>query len=200
MVKSRERLAQKSRTRDALLEGARALIAKGETVTVTAAAAQAGISKATAYRYFSDPAILTAEAGLAVEVLPLSRIIAGAVTVREKLKAISLYILDLALEHEAEFRQFVGMTLTAYTPGEASPPIRRGARRVPMYESVLDDPAVKLDDAVRKRLVMALSAATGAEAMIALLDVVGTDRETARATVLEIAEALIDRYLGPDFP
>ena len=48
------RTRQKSLTRDALIGATRALIAEGLTPTVEAAAAQAGISRTTAYRYFSN--------------------------------------------------------------------------------------------------------------------------------------------------
>src|SRR6478736_7160959 len=48
------RTAQKRRTRDALVAAARAAVARGATPTVEAAAEAAGISRATAYRYFPN--------------------------------------------------------------------------------------------------------------------------------------------------
>src|SRR3954452_5594287 len=48
------RIAQKQRTRDALIAAARDLVAAGETPTVEAAAGAASISRTTAYRYFSN--------------------------------------------------------------------------------------------------------------------------------------------------
>src|SRR5262249_6332598 len=48
------RTAQKARTRRALIDAARALIANGVTPTVEDAAAEAGISRTTAYRYFPN--------------------------------------------------------------------------------------------------------------------------------------------------
>ena len=48
------RSAQKARTRDALVAAARGLIARGVTPTVEDAAAEASISRATAYRYFPN--------------------------------------------------------------------------------------------------------------------------------------------------
>ncbi|MBF9036295.1 TetR family transcriptional regulator [Rhodobacterales bacterium HKCCE2091] len=196
-TRSTERRAQKARTREALLAGARALLADGEAVTVTAAAARAGISKATAYRYFSDPALLAVEAGLAVEVLPYAQVVNGAVTVRDKLRAISLYIFDLSVSHEAAFRQFLARNLDAWA-ADPGPRTRRGARRVAMFERALADLPVPIDPARKAALVNGLTAATGTEAMIALLDTAETDRDTARATVLDTAEALMDRHLGPE--
>ena len=55
------RTAQKQRTRTALIDAARALVAGGTTPTVEDAAAAASISRATAYRYFpSQWALLVA--------------------------------------------------------------------------------------------------------------------------------------------
>ena len=141
MAENRERRAQKSRTRQALMAAARTLLTDGEIVTVTAAAERAGMSKATAYRYFSDPAILVAEAGLDVEVLSYDQVVAGAATLRDRLRAISLYFLDLAIDHEVKFRQFVGLTLTAWRPDDGKTRTRRGgqsrSRRPASYRRVV---------------------------------------------------------------
>ena len=48
------RVDQKRRTRAALVDAARELVALGETPTVEAAAEAASISRTTAYRYFSN--------------------------------------------------------------------------------------------------------------------------------------------------
>ncbi|EAQ03829.1 hypothetical protein OB2597_11316 [Pseudooceanicola batsensis HTCC2597] len=178
------------------MQAARDLLADGRTVTVTAAATKAGISKATAYRYYSEPAILVAEAGLDIEVLPYEAVVAGCGTTRDKLRAISLYYLDLAIEHEAGFCRYVGLTLLS--PREAVPGLatRRGGRRLAMYEAAFEEHEPKVSPEARTACIQALATATGAEAMISLLDVVGTDRQRARFIVGEIAEAVIDRYLG----
>jgi AcrR family transcriptional regulator len=194
---TQERRAQKARTRHALLEGARALLVEGRTVTVAAAAAQAGISKATAYRYFSDPDLLAAEAGLAVKVKPFEDVLGGARSTRDKVRAVSLYFFDLALENEAAFRQFLARSLDAWKVEDRRARNRRGARRVAMFESALADVSEQVGRERIAELVRALTAATGTEAMIALLDVAQADRSEARVTVRDTADALLDRYLGP---
>lgn len=197
MQAGKGRTAQKQRTRCAILEGARELMRQGKPVTVAAAAGLHGISRATAYRYFSDPAMLVAEAGLDIAVKPYEEIVAGAADLRQRLRAISLYIFDLSTSHEARFRQFVAMTLAAWSPEDAARPQLRGARRVALYERALQEDGGGLAAARRQALVRALSTATGTEAMIALYDIVGADPAAARATVAEIADAILDRYLGP---
>ncbi|SFI88719.1 TetR family transcriptional regulator [Albimonas pacifica] len=189
------RAAQKARTRKALLAGARALTARGEEVTVAAAAAEAGISKATAYRYFSDPAALAAEAGLDVAVASYEEVTAQARDLRGRLAAISLYFYELACDHEPAFRQFLARNLDAsLTPARER--TRRGARRVAMYERALAEDGTT-PRPLRDRLVRELSMATGAEAMIALFDIVGASREEGREAVLGVVEAVCDRRLGP---
>ncbi|WP_212525728.1 hypothetical protein [Actibacterium sp. MT2.3-13A] len=196
MTQTHDRRAQKARTREAILEGARALIARGESVTVTAAAAESGISKATAYRYYSDPAALALEAGLALEVKPYAEVVAGASGAREKVRAVSLYTLDLALAHEAAFRRFLARVLDA-SVADRRPGTLRGARRIAMFEAALEEARPALGAEATRELVLALATATGIEAVIALRDVAGADADRARATVLAIADALLDRYLGP---
>lgn len=196
MTDSRERRAQKARTREAILAAARALIAEGTEVTVTAAARRANVSKATAYRYFSDPKVLAAEAGLAVEVAPFESVVANARDTRERVLAVSRYVFDLSHAHEAAFRQFLARNLDAWLSEGGAPRERRGARRVAMFEAALEDVRERLSRQDFEQLVLALTAATGTEAMIALLDVARTDPDRARRTVEVIAEALLERYLG----
>lgn len=192
------RVAQKDRTRKAILDGARTLLGEGKPVTVAAAAEKHNISKATAYRYFSDPALLVAEAGLDISVKSYEGVVSGAADLRQRLTAISLYFFDLALEHEAGFRQFVSMTLATWTPDTTNSPSLRGARRVAMFERAMVASDVKLARKQQERLIRALSVATGTEAMIALLDVAGTDSATARETVSDITDAILDRFLGAE--
>src|ERR687883_92038 len=54
------RTSQKARTRDALIAGARQLLARGVTPTLEAAAAEASVGRTTAYRYFPNSRALVA--------------------------------------------------------------------------------------------------------------------------------------------
>jgi len=191
------RRSQKSRTREAIMAGARELIARGEPVTVNAAAEVAGISRATAYRYFSDPAVLAAEAGLAVQIKPYEAIVADARTLREKVRAVSLYIFDLSVQHEPEFRRFLARNLDAWLAENGRRSLR-GARRVPMFEAALEEARPALSAGDHRDLVNALTLATGAEAMLALHDIARVKGEDARRAVRVIADSLLDRYLGPE--
>ena len=58
------RIGQKRKTRELLLATAKKMLVKGENISVEQVALVAGISKATAYRYFSNKDILLKEASL----------------------------------------------------------------------------------------------------------------------------------------
>ncbi|WP_420395898.1 TetR/AcrR family transcriptional regulator [Nioella sp.] len=191
---SKGRTSQKERTRRAILDGARQLLTEGAPVTVAAAAERHGVSKATAYRYFSDPDILVSEAMLDIEVKSYEEITRGAAGLRDRLLAINLYFLDLALENEMGFRQFLGRTLTVSASGTGD--VRRGARRISMYWQSLADDDGGLTRQDQDALVRALAPATGIEAMTALLDVAGAGPEQARDAVSTMTLAILDRFLG----
>ena len=183
-------LSKRSRTREAILAGARTLMNKGEPVTVASAAAEEGISRATAYRYFSDAQVLANEAGLAVAVKPYEEVVAGCNGPREKTVAVALYIFDLSTENEAAFRQFLARNLDAWLahgPGD-----RRGARRVEMFEKALEDAGLRKPELTR--LVNGLTAASGSEAMIALFDVAKVDLDASRKAIRDVAESLLGKF------
>ena len=186
-----ERVEQKGRTREAILAGARALLARGEKVTVTAAAAEARVSKATAYRYYPDPGTLAAETTLSLNLLPYEAVVAGCGDLRARLLAINLHYFDLACANAAGFRQFLARVLEARPPGDTG----RGGRRVAMYQRALDDDD-ELPRALHAPLIRALALATGAEAMIVLLDVTRATEAEARETIATVTGLVIDHYLA----
>ncbi len=189
-----ERHAQKSRTRNALLAAARRLLSEQATLTIPAVAEAAGISRATAYRYFSDPSVLAAEGGLDVSTKPYEDIVRDCGDAGERVVAIALFFFDQAIEHEAEFRMFLSRWLESWRMEGSAP--TRGGRRVDMFRRALEDEREGIGAMAMERLVHQLSVATGTEAMIALLDVAGTDREAARETVAHMAKALVFFSLG----
>ncbi len=189
-----QREDQKNRTRAALLDAARTLLMRGEALTVTAAAREAGISKASAYRYFSDPALLAAEAGLHLKAAPYEEIVGDAASLRDRLVAISLYFFDLAVANETSFRIYLGLNLqaSAQSPDGITP--RRGARRIQAFMRALDtETNIRPEQA--RLVAAALGMATGAEAMIALFDVASLSAEEARKVVGETAQAICVRML-----
>lgn len=189
---SRERLEQKRRTREAILAGARGLMERGAAVTVAAAAKEAGVSKATAYRYFTDPATLAAEAGLAAAVAGYEEVTAGVSDLDARLLAITLYFFDYACANEVAFRQFLARHLDSWLADRTA---ERGARRAALYHRALEEDG-KMSGTARAALVNALTMIAGPEAMIALYDVAGLEAREARRTVESTARVLIAHHLA----
>lgn len=191
------RAGPKAPTRAALLAATRDLMRRGQAVTVTAAAEAAGISKATAYRYFSDPQGLVIEAMLDARVKPIEEILGDATDARERVQRVRRFLFALARDQEREFRQFLASTMALWlSSGDEAGVVLRGRRRLPMYRAALDPVADRLAPAALDRLVHMLAATSGMESFLPLKDICGLDPRTADATAAAITDAILDRYLN----
>jgi AcrR family transcriptional regulator len=189
------RTNQKLRTRQALLAAARALAARGEAISVTAAAAEAGISKATAYRYFAASDTLAMEAALDGEFDTAEAVVGDAMEVRERVQRVSRYLFDATRASEQGFRLFLAKALEASAmPGA---PQLRGGRRLPMYELALEPVRARMAPEAFRDLVHALSGATGLEAWLALKDVCRLDDAAAYRILAINVNAILDALLPP---
>ncbi len=204
--KTTERLAQKLRTRAALLQAARDLLAKGETPTVSEVADAATVSRATAYRYFPTQDALLLEVPLDQDA-PTVRSLFGpdAPTDPEDRAALvqnALY--DLSRTHEAEFRIFLHQSLTRGGREQTTGEPFRGARRAALLAEALAPLADELPAAEIERLQTAVSVLVGFESMIVLRDVLRLDHDAAREagewavrTMVRAARAGGDRRARP---
>lgn len=181
-----ERVGQKQRTRSALLLAARELLAEGGTPTVPAAADRAGISRATAYRYFSTPEQLAREALLDAiarrfEQLELDqpRELDPAARAERAVAA----ILAMVLANEALFRRY--LALAAAEGGQ------RGGRRLRWLAEALGPVLDGLPRAHGERLLNALSLVAGIETILVLKDVCGEDADRLVATARWVARTLV---------
>jgi AcrR family transcriptional regulator len=186
-----ERTRQKQRTRDAILDGARQLMARGEEVTIVAAAAEHGISRATAYRYYSDAQALTLEAGLATLVPSYEELVDGTGDLHSRLIAITEEFAKLTLDNETAFRQYLSHAVVAKEETG-----NRGARRVAYMQRALQDLPHRLPPRKQRELVAMLCVATGIEAVIALIDVARMPREEVPKLVAVLTRTIIDGFVG----
>lgn len=190
-----ERRAQKNRTRAALLETTRAMLARGEQASVAAAAEEAGISKATAYRYFSDAGVMAAEAALDIEVVPARDLLDGIDDVRERVHCVSHYFRTLSRRNETAFRMFLAKALESLVNApEKSRPEIRGGRRIPAFVEALEPVRGAMDRDDFADLVVALSVSTGIEQHIAMKDVCGLDAAEADRIGRIVSDAILDRF------
>ena len=171
------RVRQKRRTRQALLQAARELLRTGAQPTIQDVADHASISRATAYRYYSNTETLLQEAvldGIAQHIGSLQ--IAGSArsdaTLEARLEAVVGDVVDMVLENEALFRAYL-RTVAAGEDGKA-----RGGRRIGWLSDALGKDRARLPQAIADRLVFALCLLTGIETVVVAKDICRlTDRQ-----------------------
>ncbi|WP_344477701.1 helix-turn-helix domain-containing protein [Nonomuraea monospora] len=177
---------QKARTRRALVEAARELLADGADPTVEDAAAAAGISRTTAYRYFPNQYALLTAAHPQIEqtsLLPADPPADPAA----RLDLVMAAFIQLTLDWEPQLRTSLRLSLQ---PG-ATQPALRGGRAIGWIEDALTplrDTHPGLDV---HQLAVAIRSATGVESLIWLTDIAGLTHRQAADTMRGTARALL---------
>ncbi|MEP3277657.1 MAG: helix-turn-helix domain-containing protein [Stappiaceae bacterium] len=190
------RTAQKNRTRAALLASARRLMAEGEELTLARVAEDTQISRATVYRYFSEPGTLAAEATLDFNVTPTAELLDGLQDIRQRVHKIARYYLEITRTHERYFRQFLAKTLDVWQ--KQTDVELRGARRIAAFTEALEPVRDHMGATEFEDLALRLSMITGIEQHIILEDILHVDRKTGYRLQAGIVDALLDRYIPAD--
>ena len=184
------RIAQKRRTREALVAAARELVSQGLTPTVEAAAEAASISRTTAYRYFASQRALLAAAHPETawqSALPEDPPRDVAARVELVLEATTKMILDT----EAQQRTMLRLSLEASPEERAQLPLRQG-RVIKWLEEALEPLEESMSVEDRHRLALAIRSATGIEALVWLTDVGGLSSADAVELMRWSARAMLD--------
>jgi len=170
------RTRQKTRTMEALVETARQLMGQGVTPTVEEAAAEAGVSRATAYRYFPNQRSLLVASYPMIERASLLPEDAPS-DVEERVVLVARRILESVVENETALRAQLRMSLDpADEPHEL--PLRKG-RRITWFKDALSPWRSELDARSFDRLTRALAAFVSLEVLIWLVDLAGLSRKQA---------------------
>lgn len=189
------RVAQKQRTRAALIDAARALLAAGRVPTVEEAAASAAISRTTAYRYFSSQGALLLAAH--PELTPASLLPADApADPAARVDVVVAALTRLTVEAEPRLRAILRHSLAPDVDrGELA--LRRG-RAIDWIDEALAGSGLRAGE--RRRLAVAIRSAVGIESLVWLTDVAGLDREEAAALQRWSARALVRAALEDGGP
>lgn len=183
--RTHERLAQKRRTRQALLDAARDLVTAGTTPTVAQAADAATISRATAYRYFPSQEALLVEVPLQLGVPTVQSLFgdeSAPTDPEDRAALVHNAFYDHVREHELGFRLYLRHALLrSVDPGQSGEPLRPGGR-LQLLDAALRPLQSELAASELASLKIALSVLIGTEGLIVLRDVVGLDHESARAS------------------
>ena len=192
------RTAQKARTRRALVEAARELLAEGPAPTVEQAADAAGISRTTAYRYFPNQRALLVAAFPEVDrdsLLPDP----APEDPETRLEALTEALTAALIEHEPELRVQLRLSLEPVDDGAPNLPYRTG-RAIAWIEQALVPASGRLPAPALRRLVLAIRTAVGIEALVWLTDIAGLSREEAAKLMRWSARSLLRSALAEQAP
>ncbi|WP_405089834.1 TetR/AcrR family transcriptional regulator [Micromonospora sp. NBC_01392] len=187
------RREQKARTRAALVAATRELLAEGAMPTVEDAAARAGISRTTAYRYFPNQRSLFASTH--PEIQQRSLLPDGAPDDPSiRLDLVMREFTRTTTQWEPELRTSLRLSLE---PGAAQPQLRKGQAIVWIEDALspLRDthPGVDIH-----RLAVAIRSATGIESLVWLVDIAGLSRAEATELMSGTARALLRAALADE--
>lgn len=183
------RVAQKRRTREALIAAARELVAEGVAPTVEAAAEAASISRTTAYRYFPNQRVLLAAAHPETatdSLLPDD----APHDVEARLDLVVDAFTRMIVDTEAQQRTMLRLSLEADPVERSQLPLRQG-RAIKWIEEALAPLHGEMTEAEVHRLAVAIRSATGIEALTWLTDIAGLTRDDATKLMRWSARALL---------
>lgn len=186
------RTRQKARTRAALLDATREHLAGGRTPNVEEAAEAAGVSRATAYRYFPNQRALLVAAHPEIEAPELLGKDAPA-DPQERLNRTIAELIRLTIDTEPELRTMLRLSLE---PGPGEELLLRKGRAIGWIEEALAPLQGRLPPSALRRLVLAIRSACGIEALVWLTDVAGLSRRQASELMRWSALALLRAALA----
>jgi AcrR family transcriptional regulator len=178
------RRGQKARTREALVVATRRLLADGIDPTVEQAAAEARISRTTAYRYFPNRRALLLAAHPEIVQPSLLPPDAPDDDVPARLDLVLSAFARVNLDWEPQLRTSLRLSLE---PGAEQPVLRQG-RAIGWIEDALLPLRPGVDT---RRLAIAIRATTGIESLIWLTDIAGLSRPEAVSLMRDSAQALL---------
>lgn len=194
------RPSPKERTLRLLREAARELLRTGRPLTVPAAAELAGVSRATAYRYFptNDAVVLHATMSLADDPLEDSE---WATTAASSPREVAARAADLvrataawAFEHETELRTMLHLSLD---PGTEHAKPRRGlTNRGRWIPALLEGLPSDVPQDSRDRLANALVPLFGSDAIVWTTDMADLPQEQAVELLAWMAQVLVKATLA----
>ncbi|MEX0813949.1 MAG: TetR/AcrR family transcriptional regulator [Chitinophagales bacterium] len=176
------RAHQKLKTRDSILLAAQKLVESGSNFTLEDVAKQAGVSRATIYRYFSNVDLLFAEAALSFKTKSKDELLKAVEKkgLKASLMHIQNYFIELAESHEIAFRKYLSVALDESTKNPSKKTNLRGARRPAVLDDLLNNYNKELSVKNRKKLKQIITVLSGIEPLIANKDVNQLDGKASK--------------------
>jgi AcrR family transcriptional regulator len=193
------RIAQRRRTRKAIVAAAAELLAQGVTPSVAAVAAAADVSRRTVYMYFPTIEQLLVDAALLsvtqVTVAPVLDAMDREDDVEQRVEMMTRAVQGNFVSTESQGRTLLRLTVDP-GPVERSPdrPLR-GYRRIEWIERALAPLRDRVDSARFERLVSALAMVIGWESLIVARDIRALTVSDAEDVSAWAARALVHAML-----
>jgi AcrR family transcriptional regulator len=187
------RTNQKARTRAALVAAARALLAERANPTVEQAADRAAISRTTAYRYFPNQRALLMAVYPELDTPSLLDPDPPADPIERFEQALERFTRQV-VDHEPELRAQLRLSLEPRPAESDQLPFRKG-RAIGWFEDALAPLRKRMSARQLRRLVLAVRATTGIEALVWLTDVAGLSAEDAAELMRSSARTLVHNAL-----
>ncbi|NNF32509.1 MAG: TetR/AcrR family transcriptional regulator [Saprospiraceae bacterium] len=185
------RANQKAQTRSNILAAAKRLLDKSEDVSLDDIAKEAGISRATMYRYYSNVDILITEAALDINHESPEEIneqLEG-MNMHERIFAIQKYYNNLALEHETAFRRYLSAVLSESISSKSK---LRGARRVKTLKLALQPFNKKIKIEEKEKLINTATILMGIDPIVAGKDVCRLNDDQVNETLEWALEMILN--------
>ena len=188
---SQGRVSQKNRTRQALVDAAEKLVRQGNSPTVTDAAEAAGISRATAYRYFPTQDLMLAELALFAADGPIQTKVSEELPLPEAIGELVRRVAVWAYKNEQHLRIILKLSLDPATG------VRRPGHRVSWIAAALEPVRGQMEPSVFRHLSNALTLLMGVDPVVALTDIAGAKRDEGIETLVWTARSLVEAALRP---
>ncbi len=179
---------QRRRTRKDLLQAAARLLKQGKSPSLEEIAAEAMVSRATAYRYFPNVEALLVEAPLDMAIPDAEEVFRDApkADAQARVQRVNDAFETMMAANEPQLRMMLAHTVQRALRADDDTPPRQN-RRSPLIEAALAPAQLKEADVLAKALAIVI----GTESMIVFKDVLQADDAEARAVRRWMIGALI---------
>jgi AcrR family transcriptional regulator len=190
------RVAQRRRTRRAILDATAGLLRAGVEPTVNEIAAAADVSRRTVYLYYPtlDQLVLDATVGTLTVDVDAALAAQTSTDPRDRVRTLVTEVFASMESSMSLGRKLIKLTVDAPEPAEGGP--RRGHRRIGWIEWAVEPLRSRLTPSDYDDLVSSLALVIGWEAFIVLLDVRGLSPKRARTVTLRTTDAILDAALA----
>lgn len=184
------RVRQKFQTRSVILDAAQILMMKNKEITLEDVAAEANVSRATVYRYFSNIDLLYQETSLdLVHKSPdeLCSEVEG-MSLSDRIFYIQEYYSSVSMEYEVLFRRYLSVVLGESVKSQKD---LRGSRRLSTLIKSLKPFENELDKDTYHNLISISAILMGIDSLIASKDVCGLNNEESKRVLKWALEMIL---------